>query len=117
MRVSHSNTTDALAFTQTWRTPAIVVYVKRSKFNVYQSRPAAFSDAVFSNDKRRQDIVPVRPGELQPGVLLAIDAEFVSLERAESEVLTDGTQIVLHPSRLALARVCDHDTAKANFVR
>ncbi|CAJ0827215.1 6249_t:CDS:10 [Entrophospora sp. SA101] len=46
------------------------------------------------------------PEELpQPGTLVAIDAEFVALNREETEIRSDGTKSVIRPSRLSLARV------------
>ncbi|WFD28025.1 poly(A)-specific ribonuclease [Malassezia nana] len=41
----------------------------------------------------------------QPGTLVAIDAEFVSLANEELEIFSDGTRSLLQPSHLALARV------------
>eukprot|EP00698_Gefionella_okellyi_P023259 TRINITY_DN7885_c0_g1_i2.p1 TRINITY_DN7885_c0_g1~~TRINITY_DN7885_c0_g1_i2.p1 ORF type:complete len:955 (+),score=130.09 TRINITY_DN7885_c0_g1_i2:45-2909(+) len=105
LRVTRTSSRDALSFANVWRQPALLMFVRRSK---WQARPAerqTFGDAVFNLDIGRTDIIPVRKGELGKGAMIAIDAEFVSLERAESEVLTDGTQIVTQPSRLALARV------------
>lgn len=40
-----------------------------------------------------------------PGALVAIDAEFVSLQLEELEVYSDGTRSLIRPSCLALARV------------
>jgi PAB-dependent poly(A)-specific ribonuclease subunit 2 len=41
----------------------------------------------------------------QPGTLVGIDAEFVSLQREEIEIKADGTRQTIRPSRLGLARV------------
>lgn len=49
---------------------------------------------------------PFRPDELpRKGTLVAIDAEFVSLQQEEAEFHSDGTKKVLRPSRQVLARV------------
>lgn len=49
---------------------------------------------------------PLRPDELpNPGTLVAIDAEFVSMQQEETEFRSDGTKKVLRPARLSLARV------------
>jgi len=39
------------------------------------------------------------------GKILAIDSEFVALTRDETELRSDGTRVVVRPSRLGLARV------------
>lgn len=41
----------------------------------------------------------------KPGTMVAIDAEFVSMQQEESEFRSDGTKKVLRPARLGLARV------------
>jgi PAB-dependent poly(A)-specific ribonuclease subunit 2 len=114
LRVTRSTAADALSFAATWRTPALLVLTREPP----PPEPAAppppppallvsppLSDAVFSGDAGRKDIVPLQAGELQPGLLVALDAEFVALQREETETLIDGTSIVAQPSRLALARV------------
>ena len=40
-----------------------------------------------------------------PGTLVAIDAEFVSMQQEETEFRSDGTKRVIRPARLSLARV------------
>lgn len=39
------------------------------------------------------------------GTLVAIDAEFVALNREETEIRSDGTKSLIRPSTLTLARV------------
>ncbi|KAG6379196.1 ubiquitin carboxyl-terminal hydrolase-domain-containing protein [Boletus reticuloceps] len=41
----------------------------------------------------------------KPGTLVAIDAEFVSMQQEETEFRSDGTTRVIRPARLSLARV------------
>lgn len=49
---------------------------------------------------------PLRYDELPtPGTLIAIDAEFVSMQQEETEYRSDGTKKVIRPARLSLARV------------
>ncbi|TPX39823.1 hypothetical protein SeMB42_g03619 [Synchytrium endobioticum] len=60
---------------------------------------------------RRHDLVinytPLSPEETQilKGALCALDAEFIALNKEESEVRSDGVKQVVRPSRLGLARV------------
>ena len=61
----------------------------------------------FSN----RDISRVKHGLLHPselpraGMLVAIDAEFVSMQQEETEFRSDGTKKIIRPARLSLARV------------
>ena len=49
---------------------------------------------------------PLGSAELpRPGMLVAIDAEFVQMQQEETEYRSDGTKKVLRPARLSLARV------------
>lgn len=41
----------------------------------------------------------------QPGTLVAIDAEFVSMQQEEIEYRSDGSHKILRPARMSLARV------------
>lgn len=48
----------------------------------------------------------LHPNELpRAGMLVAIDAEFVSMQQEETELRSDGTKKVIRPARLSLARV------------
>jgi PAB-dependent poly(A)-specific ribonuclease subunit 2 len=48
----------------------------------------------------------LHPSELpRAGMLVAIDAEFVSMQQEETEFRSDGTKKVIRPARLSLARV------------
>lgn len=48
----------------------------------------------------------LHPNELpRAGMLVAIDAEFVSMQQEETEFRSDGTKKVIRPARLSLARV------------
>ena len=59
-----------------------------------------------TRDKKFIKHKPLRPDELpKPGTLVAIDAEFVSMQQEETEFRSDGTKKVLRPARLSLARV------------
>lgn len=48
----------------------------------------------------------LHPNELpRAGMLVAIDAEFVSMQQEETELRSDGSKKVIRPARLSLARV------------
>ena len=56
------------------------------------------------NSRIKHDLV--HPNELpRAGMLVAIDAEFVSMQQEETEFRSDGTKKVIRPARLSLARV------------
>lgn len=56
--------------------------------------------------RREPSCRPLIPSEGPvPGTLVALDAEFVSMQNEEIEVKADGTRSVVRPSRLGLARV------------
>jgi PAB-dependent poly(A)-specific ribonuclease subunit 2 len=57
-------------------------------------------------DPSRLAHTPLAPDEIpRKGTLIAIDAEFVSLQQEEAEVHSNGTRRVIRPSRMTLARV------------
>ena len=59
-----------------------------------------------NRDPRMIKHEPLRYDELPtPGTLIAIDAEFVSMQQEETEYRSDGTKKVIRPARLSLARV------------
>jgi len=62
---------------------------------------------IFSNrDPSRIKHDLLHPDELpRAGMLVAIDAEFVSMQQEETEFRSDGTKKVIRPARLSLARV------------
>lgn len=56
--------------------------------------------------RREPSCQPLVPAEgPAPGTLVALDAEFVSMQNEEIEVKADGSRSVVRPSRLGLARV------------
>jgi len=63
--------------------------------------------ALFSNrdiSRIKHDLLHLN--ELpRAGMLVAIDAEFVSMQQEETEFRSDGTKKVIRPARLSLARV------------
>ncbi len=54
--------------------------------------PATFTPLLFTEIPKR-------------GVVVGIDAEFVTLNQEEAEVKSDGTHTTLKPSQLSVARI------------
>ena len=75
--------------------------------------PSSFpSPGTFHLDSKRYNFVPTAtPLTVQEtmfirnGYLVAIDAEFVSINQEETEIRSDGTKSLIRPTQLSLARV------------
>ncbi|TFK86247.1 hypothetical protein K466DRAFT_493169 [Polyporus arcularius HHB13444] len=107
---------EALSIPSSWKVPAIV-YLERvdvcqrldfSALPDKMDRTILCRDTniAMNRDPRAIKHEPLRPEELpKPGTLIAIDAEFVSMQQEETEYRSDGTKKVIRPARLSLARV------------
>ncbi|KAI5119085.1 hypothetical protein M0805_004858 [Coniferiporia weirii] len=107
---------DALGFPGIWKVPAILYYERvdmRNKLN-HKDLPQELDLSILQRDinisinRNNASIKHELLGtdELpRPGTMVAIDAEFVSMQQEESEYRSDGTKKVLRPARLSLARV------------
>ncbi|KAI4525371.1 hypothetical protein K525DRAFT_234573 [Schizophyllum commune Loenen D] len=107
---------EALSFPAPWKVPAIV-YLERVDVREsldYSGLPDVMDPAILckdsniaiKRDKSRIKHELLRPEELPtPGTMVAIDAEFVSMQQEETEFRSDGTKRVIRPARLSLARV------------
>lgn len=107
---------EALSFSDKWKVPAIVYYERVDLHEIvdYSGLPNKIDESILSHDTsislyRDPRLIKhefLRPEELpRPGTLVAIDAEFVSMQQEEIEFRSDGTNRVLRPARLSLARV------------
>ncbi|KAL4065261.1 PAB-dependent poly-A-specific ribonuclease subunit PAN2 [Scleroderma citrinum] len=107
---------EALSFPSTWKRPAIL-YLERTDVREkldFSGLPEGIDPSILSQDtsisvNRDKGLIKhkcLRLEELPtPGTLVAIDAEFVSMQQEETEFRSDGTTRVLRPARLSLARV------------
>ncbi|KAF5381095.1 hypothetical protein D9615_003865 [Tricholomella constricta] len=107
---------EALSFPDKWKVPAIIYYERSDLHEVldYSGLPNGIDETILSHDtsislSRDPRFIKhevLRPEELpRPGTLVAIDAEFVLMQQEEIEFRSDGTNKVLRPARLSLARV------------
>ncbi|KAF8078063.1 ubiquitin carboxyl-terminal hydrolase-domain-containing protein [Lyophyllum atratum] len=106
---------EALSFPDKWKVPAIIYYERVDLRDLdYTDLPSKIDESILSHDtsialNRDPRFIKhefLRPEELpRPGTLVAIDAEFVSMQQEETEFRSDGTNKVLRPARLSLARV------------
>ncbi|KAI6007843.1 ubiquitin carboxyl-terminal hydrolase-domain-containing protein [Pisolithus marmoratus] len=107
---------EALSVPSSWKKPSIL-YLERTDVRDrldFSGLPDALDPSILSRDtsisiNRQKNLIkhePLRFEELPtPGTLVAIDAEFVSMQQEEIDYRSDGTSRVLRPARLSLARV------------
>ncbi|KAK0185791.1 ubiquitin carboxyl-terminal hydrolase-domain-containing protein [Armillaria mellea] len=107
---------EALSFPNKWKLPAVLHFERedmRDKID-FSELPFTTDDSILSRDtsisiNRDSNLIKhecLRYEELpRPGTLVAIDAEFVSMQQEETEYRSDGTKKVIRPARLSLARV------------
>ncbi|KAI8829400.1 ubiquitin carboxyl-terminal hydrolase-domain-containing protein [Chytriomyces cf. hyalinus JEL632] len=107
---------EATQFTK-WKTPTVMQYIRvdlndmidYSKLDSAVPLDSLLTETAVLNE--RQDLaimsVPLAESELPliSGYLVAIDAEFVSLQKEELEIRSDGSRSTILPSKLGLARV------------
>ncbi|GLB35065.1 putative catalytic subunit of the poly(A)-nuclease (PAN) deadenylation complex, one of two cytoplasmic mRNA deadenylases involved in mRNA turnover [Lyophyllum shimeji] len=107
---------EALSFPGKWKVPAIIYYERVDLREIvdYSGLPNKIDESILSydtsislnRDPRLMKHEFLKPEELpRPGTLVAIDAEFVLMQQEETEFRSDGTNRVLRPARLSLARV------------
>ncbi|GBE82668.1 ubiquitin carboxyl-terminal hydrolase-domain-containing protein [Sparassis latifolia] len=114
--VHNISETEALSFPANWKVPAIIYLERvdlRQQLN-FSALPNTIDQSILCRDtsistNRDMKLIKhecLRYDELpNPGTLVAIDAEFVSMQQEETEYRSDGTKKVLRPARLSLARV------------
>ncbi|GAA96870.1 uncharacterized protein L969DRAFT_87898 [Mixia osmundae IAM 14324] len=107
---------EALGFPGSWKIPAVLCYTRidASRMLDLSVLPTTLDTSILERDltiSRRRDPSKIKHEVLsaseipRKGMLVSIDAEFVSLQQEEVEYRSDGTRSVLRPSRMTLARV------------
>lgn len=107
---------EVLSFPGKWKIPAVLFFERVDVDSVLdledlpmKADPSVLCEDINISRARDRSLIkhqPFRPDELpRRGTLVAIDAEFVSLQQEEAEFHSDGTKKVLRPSRQVLARV------------
>jgi PAB-dependent poly(A)-specific ribonuclease subunit 2 len=106
---------EAVWFTLDWKVPCVLFYKSvelsqnDSKAPLYQyTNP--FSNDLFSDPyflpNLKGNFKPLSSDELpREGDLVAIDAEFVTLNPEESEIRSDGKMSTVKPSHMSVARI------------
>ncbi|KDR81497.1 hypothetical protein GALMADRAFT_239478 [Galerina marginata CBS 339.88] len=114
--VTNISQDEALSFQNKWKVPAIIYFERSDLQNAvdfsdlsYQLDATTLSRDTSISINRDASLIKhqfLSSDELpKPGTLVAIDAEFVSMQQEETEFRSDGTKKVLRPARLSLARV------------
>ena len=107
---------------QKWKVPAVILFARiaHETSSTFNLSPLAPNFGILLDNhylklllvtSHRTDLVlrhvPLKAEEIPntPGFLVAIDAEFVGMALAETEVRSDGTNTIIKPPRFNLARV------------
>ncbi|KAJ5661938.1 uncharacterized protein N7477_009554 [Penicillium maclennaniae] len=104
---------EALRFTQSWKQPCVLAFqVRDARHSVDDSWKNALDTTLLFREWSLNGCHQVESCRIlteeekpQPGTPLALDTEFVDLEKAEIDVKADGSQEIVRPNRSGLARV------------
>jgi PAB-dependent poly(A)-specific ribonuclease subunit 2 len=105
---------EALDFSPKWKTPSVLCYQLKSPHSVIDNSWKdkidtwlLYNDFNYLGQPRREEQTVLLTPEEAPkkGTFVALDAEFVSLQKEENEIKADGMKVIVRPSRLGLARV------------
>ncbi|KAH8009972.1 hypothetical protein HPB51_023028 [Rhipicephalus microplus] len=98
-----------------WKLPCVLHYtVADSSNRSHETVKAPLSADVFQQDislaanggRRHVTFTPLSPSEiLTQGDIVAMDAEFVTLNQEEAEIRSDGTRSTIRPSHMSVARI------------
>ena len=112
--VRQTSKEEALRFDATWKLPSVLAYqIKTASHRIDDSwKDKLDTSLLYWRGSAPQEEDPSVFQVLSPqseapeaGSLVAIDSEFVALQREEIEIKADGTRETVRPSRLGLARV------------
>lgn len=104
---------EALRFTQPWKQPCVLAFqVRDARHSVDDSWKNALDTTLLFREWSLNGCHQVETCHTlteeekpQPGTPVALDTEFVDLEKAEIDVKADGSQEIVRPNKSGLARV------------
>ncbi|XP_043939602.1 PAN2-PAN3 deadenylation complex catalytic subunit PAN2 [Protopterus annectens] len=106
---------ESVQFELNWKVPALLYYARRgyyAKYNLSIKNPIEASvllaEASLARKQRKchATFIPLMLSEMpQPGELVGLDAEFVTLNQEEAELRSDGTKSTIKPSQMSVARI------------
>ncbi|KMQ44590.1 PAB-dependent poly(A)-specific ribonuclease subunit pan2 [Trichophyton rubrum] len=111
--VTEVDKNEVLSFKQPWKQPCVLSYqISTARHGVDDSWKNALDTTLLFYEWSMNNCRPIescqvlKPNEKPtPGTAIALDTEFVDLEKAEIEVKADGTHEMIRPSKSGLARV------------
>ena len=111
--VSPVDPREALHFNENWKTPSVIAYqVKSAHGKLDQDWKRTMDTTLLYQHYSVNGLYPtddcqiLRPNEHpEEGKPIALDTEFVELEKAEINVKADGSQETIRPAKSGLARV------------
>lgn len=105
---------EAVWFSLDWKVPCVLYYSTDEVFNARSEIAPSITQDVFLEDKclarsggtRGITFTPLATTEMpKPGELVAMDAEFVTLNQEEAELRSDGKMSTIKPSHMSVARI------------
>lgn len=112
--ISAVSAQEAVWFSLDWKTPCVLYYSSNEVMNGCTEITQAITQDVFVEDKclarsggtRGITFTPLSATEMpKPGELVAMDAEFVTLNQEEAELRSDGKMSTIKPSHMSVARI------------
>ncbi|XP_031353190.1 PAN2-PAN3 deadenylation complex catalytic subunit PAN2 isoform X3 [Photinus pyralis] len=101
-------------FSLDWKVPCVLYYSTKEVTDVRSDIVSGLTKDVFTQDQciarsggtRGVTFTPLAQSEMpKPGELVAMDAEFVTLNQEESELRSDGKMSTIKPSQMSVARI------------
>lgn len=112
--ISQVSAQEAVWFSLDWKVPCVLYYSSDEVISGKTDITPAITQDVFLEDKclarsggtRGITFTPLAASELpKPGQLVAMDAEFVTLNQEEAELRSDGKMSTIKPSHMSVARI------------
>nr|XP_006819096.1 PREDICTED: PAB-dependent poly(A)-specific ribonuclease subunit 2-like [Saccoglossus kowalevskii] len=106
---------EAVQFNLEWKVPCVLYFLRRDLNEDYEctitspikaSSLLAEPSMAKAGMKQHIAFTPLQASELpEPGDLVGLDAEFVTLNQEEAEIRSDGTRSTIKPSQMSAARI------------
>ncbi|XP_026294129.1 PAN2-PAN3 deadenylation complex catalytic subunit PAN2 isoform X1 [Frankliniella occidentalis] len=114
--ITQVNAQEAIWFSLDWKVPCVLFWISRDlPKELIPTVSNPLTAEVFSEDnslarnngaRKMITFTPLTPDEIAaPGELVAMDAEFVTLNQEESELRSDGKVSTVKPSHKSVARI------------